>query len=60
MAPSLGRFKPEPLPVEPSGAPGHKTINPPSSVVLVTAMGQPQKVFKIEIIIIYSGCAVSL
>ena len=59
MALSLGHFKPEPLPVEPSGALGHKTINPPGSV-LVTAMEQPQKVFKIEIIIIYSSCAVSL
>ena len=48
VAPSLGRFKPEPLPVESSGGPDikkiyTKTINPPGPV-LATAKEQPESV----------------
>ena len=48
--PSLGRFKPEPLPVEPSGFLGHKTVYPPCPL-LVTAKEQLNGFFFFVIII---------
>ena len=45
VALSLGRFKPEPLPVEPSGYPGHKTIYPPCLVLVIVKEQQKCVVF---------------